>query len=124
MKKAVGTTFVQHAYQPTGLGVDTHFSGSPVQIVYRAPKGTRGVWAKPIGGSFAHEREYMLGRNTKYFIHKVTQKDGKILVEAEIIPEGHATPDPSGQPAQPLTAKVGTYFARLQEWLQQGTMAE
>ena len=112
LKKAVGTTFVQHAYQPTGLGVDTAFSGSPVQIVYRAPKGTLGVWARPISPPpFSAEREYMLGRNTKYFIHKVTQKNGQTFVEAEIIPPGH--PDPSGQPGQGLTHKVGTHFARL-----------
>jgi hypothetical protein len=112
LKKAVGTTFVQHAFQPTGLGVDTHFSSSAIQIVYRAPKGTKGVWARPIKPPpFEAEREFMLARNTKYFIHKVTQKNGQTFVEAEIIPEGH--PDPTGQPAQGLTGKVGTYFARL-----------
>jgi hypothetical protein len=111
LKKAVGTTFVQHGFQPTGLGVDTAFSGNSVQIVYRAPAGTMGVWARPIKPPpYADEREFMLARNTRYFIHSVTVKNGKTWVEAEIIPDG-ASADPTGQPPQPLDHKVGTYFA-------------
>jgi hypothetical protein len=115
LKNAVGSTFVQHGYQPTGFGVDTAFSSSHVQICYRAPKGTRGAWAKPVNGSHSSEREFMLGRNTKYFIHKVTEKYGQVFVEAEIIPEG--TPAPVGtHPANPLTESVGSHFA---DWLRQ-----
>jgi hypothetical protein len=111
LKAAVGSVFVQHAYQPTGVGVDTAFSGSTVQIVYRAPAGTMGVWARPIKPPpFADEREFMLGRNTRYVIHKVTTNgSGKVFVEAEILPPD--APDPEGVAPQPLTAKVGTYFA-------------
>jgi hypothetical protein len=117
LKKSVGSVFTNWGYAPTSVGVESGYSNhSQVNIVYRAPAGTKGVWASPNHPSFQGphgEREFTLARGTSIFIHKVTEKNGLLYVEAEILPEGQASP--TGQPAAPLTQKVGTNFARLRQ---------
>jgi len=123
LQQKVGHTLQQNAYQSTSVGQTPAFYHNPVHIAFRVPPEAKGVWAANDSSIGIGERELILARQTRYFIHKVSKSpDGKILVEAEIIPEGQPDPVSLPSPIPPPPGKVGKLFSKLPPSTVHGTM--
>lgn len=81
----IGTVQVQRGYMSTSVGHTPGFSSKPVWINLRVPKGHGGIWIQPYS-DHPTEREVLLQRNTRLYVHNVYEEDGKWKVDAEVIP--------------------------------------
>lgn len=92
----VGKTYTNHAYASTSVGEYAHFRSKPVQIEIMAPAGAKGTNLMRSSGFGTGEREFLLARGTRYFVHSVEEfsngHGGKWRVRVEIVLEGE---DPS-----------------------------
>jgi outer membrane biosynthesis protein TonB len=99
----IGSVQVQHGYMSTSVGGKAAFSSSKVQMTVRVPKGHKGAWLKPIS-QHKGEDELLLQRSTQLFIHDAFQKDGKWIIEAEVLPQGMPPEAVAGQLPMPMSA--------------------
>lgn len=84
----VGKTYTNHAYASSSVGESAAFDGKPVQIEIMAPKGTRAVNVMQASRYGEREREVLLARGTRYFVHSVMQGGNKWRVKVEVVLEG------------------------------------
>ncbi|MDQ5822375.1 MAG: ADP-ribosyltransferase, partial [Actinomycetota bacterium] len=68
----IGSVQVQHGYSSTSMGTSSAFGGS-VALKLMVPEGHGVSWAMPYS-NFSNERELLLERGTKLFVHDVYQK--------------------------------------------------
>lgn len=90
MMSLVGSVQTQGAYLSTSIGEKAAFSTRAVQIEFMAPAGTKATWMGAYS-KIKEEREVLLGRNTRYFIHDVQWVEEEYnsywRVLAEILPD-------------------------------------
>lgn len=88
----VGKTYTNHAYASTSVGEYAHFRSKPVQVEIMAPAGAKGTNLMRSSGFGTGEREFLLARGTKFFVHSVEEHSnghgGKWRVRVEIVLEG------------------------------------
>lgn len=84
----VGKTYVNHAFASTSVGEWAAFRSKPVQIEIMAPAGTKGVNLMEVSNFGTGEREFLLARGTRFFVHSVRQDGGQWRVKVEIVPDG------------------------------------
>src|SRR5690606_33792472 len=97
----VGGIITDYAYMSTSVGPQPAFSQKPMWLKIRVPKGSKAMYvgygSKKGEGEFSaysshpSEREVVLPRGTKMYVHKVYSEDfhgsSKIMVEVEIVPD-------------------------------------
>ena len=88
----VGKTYTNDAYASTSVGEYAHFRSKPVQLEIMAPAGTKGANLMRSSNFGTGEREFLLARGTRYFIHSIEEfsngHGGKWRVRVEIVPDG------------------------------------
>lgn len=94
LQSLVGSVQVEHAYMSSSVGNSAAFDSYEVQMKIRAPKGTHGAYVKAFS-NFSAEREVILARGIRYYVHAVYKVDHRWAMEVEIV-------DADFQP--PLTA--------------------
>lgn len=84
----IGTIHGQDGYMSTSVGNSSAFGG-PVRLKLRVPQGHGATWVDPYS-LHKGERELLLQRGTRFFIHDVYKDTGSpyspVVVEAEVIP--------------------------------------
>lgn len=97
----IGSVQVDHGFMSTSVGNTAAFSSQPVQLKIRAPAGTPGAYVQMFS-HYESERELILGRGTRMFVHNAYQRNGRWFVEVEIVPADFdpigAIPSPSATP--------------------------
>lgn len=97
----VGGIITDYAYMSTSVGPKPAFESKPMWLKIRVPKGSKAMYvgygSKKGGGKYdaysTHpgEREVVLPRGTKMYVHKVYSEDvygsSKVMVEVEIVPD-------------------------------------
>lgn len=88
----VGKTYTNHAYASTSVGEYAHFRSKPVQLEIMAPAGAKGTNLMRSSGFGTGEREFLLARGTRYFVHSVEELSnghgGKWRIRVEIVVDG------------------------------------
>ncbi len=82
--KIAGTIQQDPGYLSTSVGTSAAFGHQPVIMRFRVPKGTPGYFVERISLNKG-ERELLLTRGLKYYVHKAELKNGKWYVDAEIL---------------------------------------
>ena len=102
LTKLIGSVQVDHAYISTSVGNSAAFAGHPIQLKIRAPKGTPASLVTSFSNYGTAERELILGRGQRFFIHNAYKVNGKWFLEVEIVPADfdplNATALPSATP--------------------------
>jgi ADP-ribose pyrophosphatase YjhB (NUDIX family) len=92
----VGQTITDYGYMATSLGENPAMSsGKNIRLVMRVPEGYNGVWLSSKNGSLGlgNEREVLLPRGTKLYIHRIGDYKGHMrTVYAEIVPNNWYPP--------------------------------
>jgi SPP1 gp7 family putative phage head morphogenesis protein len=99
LSEIVGTVQMDHGYMSTSVGNSAAFGGQ-VQLVVRAPAGTRGAYVEPVSHYGESERELILARGTHLYVHAAYKNTkGGWTVEAEVVEPGFVPPtNPDGSP--------------------------
>lgn len=114
----VGTVQTYYAYTSTSVGRSAAFSGD-LTFVFKVPKGTRVVNAMHVSRFGEEEREILLPRGTRFYVHKVSKKKNGHgwVVEGEVVPDDFDASAASTETQNPLPEKVGDYAPwRLWAW--------
>lgn len=90
IRSLIGSVQTWKAYASTSVGREPAFLKS-VRLRIAAPKGTRGVYADPWSAN-PGERELILGRGTRFYVHDVQDRGDYTQVDVEVIPDD-ADPD-------------------------------
>lgn len=103
LAQVIGSVQVDHGYMSASVGGEAAFKGSgyPVQLKLRLPAGTPASYVQMFS-QYGHEREIILARGTKFFIHNAYKDKGAWVIEAEVVPDDfdpiNATPLPASTP--------------------------
>lgn len=87
LAKLIGSVQVDHGFISTSVGNSAAFSSHPIQLKIRAPKGTPASLVTSFSNYGTAERELILGRGQRMFVHNAYKKNGKWFLEVEIVPE-------------------------------------
>jgi hypothetical protein len=102
LTKIIGSVQVDHGFISTSVGNSAAFSGHPIQLKIRAPEGTPASLVTSFSNYGTAERELILGRGQRMFVHNAYKTNGKWFLEVEIVPEDFdpttATALPSATP--------------------------
>lgn len=97
----IGSVTVDHGYISTSVGNSAAFSSNAIQLKIRTPAGTPGAYVQMFS-NYSSERELILGRDTRMFIHNAYRQNGRWVLEVEVVPADfdpvNATPSPSANP--------------------------
>lgn len=85
-EKAVGQTFVNHAFMSCGAAKGTGFDSKPIILNIYCPKGTSMVYVGNEHSSYkkGHENEMLINRGYAFIIRKVAKKGGKAYVDVDL----------------------------------------
>lgn len=100
----IGKTYQNDGYASTSVGTIAAFKHKPVQLEILVPKGHKAVNAMKVSQFGDTEREVLMSRGTRYFVHDVYEHrnghGGEWRVVVEIVGEGEDstlwTPIPDG----------------------------
>ncbi|MDR6868709.1 hypothetical protein J2Y69_003333 [Microbacterium resistens] len=80
----VGSIQMDYGYMSTSVGQTAAFGGD-LALEIKVPAGYPSIWLSP-DSSYPSERELLLARGTRLFIHSMERKNGVWHVQAEVIP--------------------------------------
>lgn len=83
-EKAVGQSFVNHAFMSCGAAKNTGFSEKPIILNIYCPKGTSMVYVGKNHSSYQHENEMIINRGYSFVVRKVAKKGGKAYVDVDL----------------------------------------
>ncbi len=85
-EKAVGQTFVNHAFMSCGAAKGTGFGGSVIMNIY-CPKGTSMAYVGKEHSNYAggHENEMIINRGYAFIVRKVEKKNGQSYVDLDLV---------------------------------------
>ncbi|AWY05692.1 ADP-ribosyltransferase domain and MuF-like fusion protein [Microbacterium phage Percival] len=83
-KKLVGSIQMDYGYMSTSVGQKAAFGGE-LALEIKVPAGYPSIWLSP-DSRYPGERELLLARGTRLFIHSMERKGGVWHVQAEVIP--------------------------------------
>lgn len=102
LTKIIGSVQVDHAFISTSVGNQAAFHTHPIQLKIRAPEGTPASLVTSFSNFGTAERELILGRGQRMYVHNAYKQNGKWFLEMEIVPEDfdptNGTPTPSAKP--------------------------
>jgi hypothetical protein len=87
LRKSVGTEFTEKGYGSHSTSqsfAEGWGQGRTLRVT--APKGTKGVWMRSIGGTIANEREFLWDRASRYKVTGVSRSaSGKLVIDVEYL---------------------------------------
>lgn len=83
-EKAIGQSFVNHAFMSCGAAKSTGFSEKPIILNIYCPKGTSMAYVGKSHSAYQHENEMIINRGYAFVIKKVEKKGGVAYVDVDL----------------------------------------